>query len=66
MFSDVKPVNEASADFPTEGSCEFAGEPLYDGAEGRTCKCDGGSCFHFDKPGVYYSYPSRNEKLKQT
>ena len=37
MFSNVKPVCEASADFPPEGSCKFAGKPLYIGAKGRTC-----------------------------
>ena len=62
MFFNVKPVCEASADFPPENSCEFAGKPLYIGAKGRKCKLDDGSCFHFDKSGIYPSCPTRMEK----
>jgi len=66
MFSNVKPVCEASADFPPENSCEFAGKPLYVGAKVRKCKCDDGSCFHLDKPCIYSSRLTRKEKPTQT
>lgn len=52
MFSNVKPMHEALADIPPDCSCQFVGKPLYNGAKGRRCQYDDGSCFHFDNPDV--------------
>jgi hypothetical protein len=65
MFSNVKPVNEVFSGVPPDGSCEFVGTPLFDGAKGRVCKCDGRSCFNFSDRKIYGSCPTRKEELKK-
>ena len=47
-----------------DGSCEFVGEPLHDGASGRKCKSDGLECFGFSDVNVYASCPTRKEAVK--
>jgi hypothetical protein len=48
-----------------DGSCEFVGERLYDGALGRKCKSDGLECFGFSDANIYASCPTRKAALKR-
>ena len=54
----------AAVDPAPPGSCEFVGEPIWQGFTGRSCTL-GGSCFLFLKFKDYVSCPSRVEKLKE-
>ena len=58
------PVNSDSNLAP-DGSCEFVGECLFDGALGRKCRSDGLECFGFSDANAYASCPTRKEALKR-
>ena len=53
----------ADSDVAPDGSCEFAGSKLLEGAVGRRCKYDGSECFDFSDSQVYVSCPTRRKAL---
>ena len=58
------PESDDSAVAP-DGSCEFAGAKLFEGASGRRCQCDGSACFQFMESQVYALCPIRNAALSK-
>ena len=51
------------SDVAPDGSCEFAGSKLFEGASGRRCQCDGSACFDFSDSQVYALCPTRKKAL---
>ncbi len=47
-----EPIN---SEMTPNGSCEFAGSKLFDGASGRKCQCDSLECFGFLDSLIYLS-----------
>ena len=64
LLENYKFPENADSNLVPDGSCEFVGELLFDGALGRKCGADGLECFNFSDAEVYASCPTRKEALK--
>ena len=65
LLENYKFPENVDSSLAPDGSCEFVGESLFDGALGRKCKSDGLECFGFSDAVVYASCPTRKEALKR-
>jgi hypothetical protein len=64
LLENYKFPENVNSSLAPDGSCEFVGESLFEGALGRKCGADGLECFSFSKVEVYASCLTRKEALK--
>ena len=65
LLENYKFPENVDSNLAPDGSCEFVGEPLFEGASGRKCRSDGSACFGFSNADVYASCPTRKIALKR-
>ena len=65
LLENYKFPENVDSSLAPDGSCEFVGECLFDGALGRKCRSDGLACFGFSDAFVYASCPTRKVALKR-
>ena len=65
LLENYKFPENVDSNVAPDGSCEFVGELLFDGALGRKCRSDGLECFGFSDANAYASCPTRKEALKR-
>jgi len=65
LFENYKFPESTDSAVAPDGSCEFAGLKLFEGASGRKCQSDGLECFSFSNPKVYAACPTRREALRK-
>ena len=64
LLENYKFPENVNSSLAPDDSCEFVGEPLFDGSLGRKCGADGLECFNFSDAEVYGSCLTRKEALK--
>ena len=65
LLENYKFPENVDSSLAPDGSCEFVGERLFDGALGRKCRSDGLECFGFSDANAYPSCPTKKEALKR-
>jgi hypothetical protein len=65
LLENYKFPENVDSSLAPDGSCEFVGESLFEGALGRKCRSDGLACFVFSNAVVYASCPTRKIALKR-
>ena len=65
LLENYKFPENVDSSLTPDGSCEFVGESLFEGASGRKCRSDGLACFGFSDAVVYASCPTRKIALKR-
>lgn len=65
LLENYKFPESIDSEMLPNGSCEFAGPKLFEGAAGRRCQPDGLECFSFSNPKVYAACPIRKEALRK-
>lgn len=65
LLENYKSPENFDSDLAPDGSCEFAGAKLFEGASGRRCRCDGSACFQLLDFQVYALCPIRKAALSK-